>query len=100
MKFIIKALPKDQQKQVDSQATKYALKQWQTWIALFAYFILMIASSLLGSLLGFEQKPMNIPFLIGMSIGMPLFIFTFLKQRQKSIIKSLTKLQQKNATNA
>ena len=97
IKVAVRALPLDQRKQLGNRSTKYALRQWQTWVAFLVYFLVMIISHVIGDLLEFSTKPISVALWIGAGIGMPVFLCTFENQRRKSIVQALDGLQQENA---
>jgi len=93
LKMAVQSLPADQRKQLGRQAAKYAWRQWQTWVALLMYLMIMIVAHGVGELLQFSNKPVSVALLIGMGIGVPVFLCTFEKQRRKSIGQALDGLQ-------
>jgi len=94
IKAALKALPIDQRKQLLSRSSIFVLKQWQTWLSLLVYGIMMVPFHLLFDRLGFSTEPINIALLVSMGICFPIFFCTFDHQRRKSIIRDLKDLQQ------
>ncbi|MCK4914003.1 MAG: hypothetical protein KAS69_05360 [Planctomycetes bacterium] len=94
IKALVRSLPSEQRKQLGNQATKYALRQWQTWVAFILYLIVMIIAQVIGGILGFSSKPISVAFCIGVGIGIPIFVCTLEHQRRKSIVRALDSFQQ------
>lgn len=93
IKVALKDLSVEQRKQVLSKAAIFVWKQWQTWLSLLVYAIMMVVFHFIFDRFGFSTKPINIALLVSMGISFPIFFCTFEHQRRKSIIRDLQALQ-------
>jgi hypothetical protein len=78
----LKALPKTEQNAIWRKCKLKALKSWQTWVAFSAYMILMATGSIIGEVFHLRVCRVNPLFMVGMMIG--LFVFLFVWRRQLS----------------